>query len=62
LLALTVTGVAVGTEKQMEELLQHALVGTIVPDVKVLEFEEVGKVIGDLQRQKVTGRVVVKIP
>lgn len=46
----------------MEELLQHALEGTIVPDVKVLEFEQVGKVIEDLKQQQVTGRVVVKIP
>ncbi|KAF4338261.1 alcohol dehydrogenase 2 [Fusarium beomiforme] len=38
--SLTVTGVAVGTEEQMRELLQHALNGTIVPEVKVLEFEE----------------------
>ncbi|KAF9773025.1 hypothetical protein IL306_009218 [Fusarium sp. DS 682] len=59
--SLTVTGVAVGTEEQMRELLQHALVGTIVPEVKVLQFEEVGDVIGDLQRQQVTGRVVLRI-
>lgn len=46
----------------MKELLQHALEGKIMPEVKVLEFEEVGNVIGDLQRQQVTGRVVVRIP
>ncbi|CVL08064.1 related to ADH3-alcohol dehydrogenase III [Fusarium mangiferae] len=60
--SLTVTGVAVGTEEQMEELLQHALEGTIVPEVKVLEFEEVGNVIEGLKRQEVTGRIVVRIP
>lgn len=60
--ALTVTGVAVGTEEQMEELLQHALEGKIVPKVKVLEFEEVGNVIEGLKRQEITGRVVVRIP
>ncbi|KAI6775987.1 hypothetical protein HG530_002745 [Fusarium avenaceum] len=38
--SLTVTGVAVGTEEQMKELLQHALERTIVPEVKVLEFGE----------------------
>ncbi|CAG7558760.1 unnamed protein product [Fusarium equiseti] len=59
---LTVTGVMVGTEKQMDELLQHALAGTIVPEVKVLEFDQVGNVIEDLKKQQVTGRVVVKIP
>ncbi|RBA15488.1 alcohol dehydrogenase [Fusarium proliferatum] len=60
--SLTVTGVAVGTEEQMEELLQHALEGTIVPEVKVLEFEEVGNVIEGLKRQEITGRIVVRIP
>ncbi|KAG4257914.1 alcohol dehydrogenase [Fusarium proliferatum] len=60
--SLTITGVAVGTEEQMEELLQHALEGTIVPEVKVLEFEEVGNVIEGLKRQEITGRIVVRIP
>jgi alcohol dehydrogenase, propanol-preferring len=46
----------------MKELLQHALDRIIVPEVKVLEFEEVGKVVRELQRQEVTGRVVVRIP
>ena len=52
----------VGTEVQMEDLLQHALVGTITPEVRVLDFEQVGNVIEDLKKQQVTGRVVVKIP
>ncbi|KAG6995003.1 alcohol dehydrogenase [Fusarium oxysporum f. sp. conglutinans] len=60
--SLTVTGVAVGTEEQMKDLLQHALDGTIVPEVKVLEFEEVSDVVGALKRQEITGRVVVKVP
>ncbi|RFN48806.1 hypothetical protein FIE12Z_6861 [Fusarium flagelliforme] len=59
---LTVTGVMVGTEKHMEDLLQHALEGTIVPEVKVLEFDRVGNVIESLKKQQVTGRVVVRIP
>lgn len=46
----------------MEELLQHAVAGTIVPDITVLEFEQVGKIIRDLQDQTITGRVVLKIP
>ncbi|KAM0248980.1 hypothetical protein ACHAP5_003189 [Fusarium lateritium] len=60
--SLTVTGVAVGTEEQMRELLQHALDGKIVPEVKILDFGQVGNVIGELQRQQVTGRFVVRIP
>ncbi|KAF4995283.1 hypothetical protein FGRMN_5248 [Fusarium graminum] len=60
--SLTVAGVAVGTEEQMAELLQHALKGTIVPKVTVLDFREVGNVIEDLKKQQITGRVVVRIP
>ncbi|CEI60036.1 hypothetical protein FVEN_g8168 [Fusarium venenatum] len=58
---LTVTGVSVGTEGQMEDILHHAKKGIIVPNVTVVGFDQVGKVIGDLQQQAVTGRVVVKI-
>jgi len=46
----------------MNELLQHALEGKIVPEVKVLEFKEVANVIEGLKRQEITGRVVVRIP
>ncbi|KAF5024379.1 hypothetical protein F66182_3566 [Fusarium sp. NRRL 66182] len=60
--SLTVTGVAVGTEDQMAELVQHALEGTIVPDVRVVGLDEVENVVKDLQRHQVTGRVVVRIP
>ncbi|KAF5625307.1 ADH3-alcohol dehydrogenase III [Fusarium tjaetaba] len=60
--SLTVTGVAVGTEEQMTELLQHTLEGTIVPKVMVLDFEQVGDVIEGLKRQEITGRIVVRIP
>ncbi|OBS23157.1 hypothetical protein FPOA_03713 [Fusarium poae] len=59
---LTITGVSVGTEQQMEEILQYTLDGILVPKVKVVEFEQVGQVMEDLQRQAITGRVVVKIP
>ncbi|KAI1069249.1 hypothetical protein LB507_008605 [Fusarium sp. FIESC RH6] len=59
---LTIIGVMVGTEEQMEDLLQHALAGTISPEVNVLDFDQVGNVIEDLKKQQVTGRVVVKIP
>jgi propanol-preferring alcohol dehydrogenase len=57
---LTVTGVAVGTEDQMLELLQHAS-DKILPKVTVVGFDQVGTVLEGLKRQDVTGRVVVKI-
>jgi propanol-preferring alcohol dehydrogenase len=46
----------------MEEILQYTLDGILVPKVKVVEFDQVGQVMKDLQRQAITGRVVVKIP
>ncbi|RSL47816.1 hypothetical protein CEP54_013219 [Fusarium duplospermum] len=60
--ALTVTGVAVGTEDQMVELLRHASTKKICPKVTVVEFDQVGMVLEGLKRQDITGRVVVRIP
>lgn len=58
---LTVTGVAVGTEDQMMELLKHASDKKILPKVTVVGFDEVGTVLEGLKRQDITGRVVVRI-
>ncbi|RMJ17040.1 hypothetical protein CDV36_003262 [Fusarium kuroshium] len=59
--ALTVTGVAVGTEDQMIELLQQASAKKICPKVTVVDFDQVGTVLEGLKRQDITGRVVVRI-
>ncbi|KAK1237153.1 hypothetical protein MKX07_006032 [Trichoderma sp. CBMAI-0711] len=60
--ALTVTGVMVGSEQQMGDLLQHALSGVIDPLVQVEEFSQVPQVFEKLRNNQVTGRIVVKIP
>ncbi|KAH7152679.1 chaperonin 10-like protein [Dactylonectria macrodidyma] len=60
--ALTVTGVATGTEDQMSELLQYAATGRIKPAVEVLDFEEIPGIFNRLQNDKITGRIVVRIP
>jgi len=60
-IGLTVKG-AVGTEKQMDELLQLAITGKIKPLVEMLDFSETGSVFEKLRRDGITGRVVVKIP
>lgn len=52
----------VGTEQQMEELLQHTAAGTIRPMVKVEEFSEIPQVFEKLKHSQVTGRIVVRIP
>lgn len=61
-LALTVTGVMVGNEQQMEELLQHVAAGVIRPLVKVEEFSETPAIFEKLKNNQVTGRIVVRIP
>ncbi|KAK5988285.1 Alcohol dehydrogenase 2 [Cladobotryum mycophilum] len=60
--ALTITGVAVGTEKQMEELLERAVAGTISPLIHVKEFDEIPHLFDALRQDEVVGRLVVRIP
>ncbi|KAF7557696.1 hypothetical protein G7Z17_g396 [Cylindrodendrum hubeiense] len=60
--ALTVTGVATGTEDQMNELLGHAASGKIKPAIEVLDFSEIPNIFNRLKKDNITGRIVVKIP
>ncbi|KAH0524301.1 hypothetical protein TsFJ059_006830 [Trichoderma semiorbis] len=60
--ALTVTGVMVGTEQQMVELLEQAAAGIINPVVQVEDFSEVPRIFEKLRNNEVTGRIVVRIP
>ncbi|KAL5093890.1 hypothetical protein Trisim1_009366 [Trichoderma cf. simile WF8] len=60
--ALTVTGVMVGTEQQMVELLNQAAAGVINPLVQVEDFSEVPRIFEKLKNNEVTGRIVVRIP
>lgn len=62
LIGLTIKVAAVGTEKQMDKLLQPAITGKIKPLVEVLDFSETGPVFEKLRRDGIIGRVVVKIP
>ncbi|CAK7210289.1 hypothetical protein SCUCBS95973_000728 [Sporothrix curviconia] len=60
--SLTVTGVAVGTEKQMAQLLAMAAAGKVTPSVEVRPLADVADVIEQLRKGSITGRIVVKIP
>ncbi|KAL7805211.1 GroES-like protein [Trichoderma aethiopicum] len=60
--ALTVTGIMVGSEQQMDDLLQHAVAGIIKPVVEVEEFDQVPRIFEKLKNNEVTGRIVVRIP
>ncbi|KAL7906515.1 hypothetical protein GGI35DRAFT_471075 [Trichoderma velutinum] len=56
--ALTVTGVMVGNEQQMVELLENAAAGVINPVVQVEDFSEIPKIFEKLKNYEVTGRIV----
>lgn len=60
--ALTITGVATGTERQMEELLKQAAAGKITPEIEVLDLDEISRIFEKLKSDQITGRIVVKIP
>ncbi|KAH8659826.1 putative alcohol dehydrogenase [Xylariales sp. PMI_506] len=60
--ALTVTGVAVGTEDQMRELLRLAAAGAIRPSITMMDFSDIPSIFEKLRTGAVTGRVVVRIP
>ncbi|KAL4903304.1 hypothetical protein BDW74DRAFT_180167 [Aspergillus multicolor] len=59
---LSIIGSSVGTEEQMDELLQQAAEGIITPSVEVFDFEDTQDLINRLKDDAVAGRVVVKIP
>ncbi|KAH6889627.1 chaperonin 10-like protein [Thelonectria olida] len=60
--ALTVTGVATGTERQMEALLDQAATGKISPAVEILNLDEISGIFERLKNDEITGRIVVRIP
>ncbi|KIV85747.1 hypothetical protein PV11_01409 [Exophiala sideris] len=59
---LHVVGSSVGTDKEMEELLDMAVKGDVVPQIAVFDFEEINNVMEKLARYEIGGRVVLKIP
>lgn len=46
----------------MDELLQEAAKGNILPRIEVCDFEKSGEIIEELWRSEVTGRKVVRAP
>ncbi|KAH8879754.1 GroES-like protein [Thozetella sp. PMI_491] len=60
--ALTISGVATGTEQQMEALLQDAAAGKIKPSIKLSSFSSLPEIFNKLKDDGVTGRIVVVIP
>ncbi|ETI25800.1 hypothetical protein G647_02574 [Cladophialophora carrionii CBS 160.54] len=60
--SLTVVGSSVGTDAEMQELLQMAVKGEVVPQIAVYPFEEINTVMEKLVRFEIEGRVVLRIP
>ena len=59
---LTVVGTSIGTAAEMQELLDMALRGEVVPCVEVFDFDQINDVIDRLANFQVQGRAVLKIP
>ncbi|KAJ9615638.1 hypothetical protein H2200_001713 [Cladophialophora chaetospira] len=60
--SLTVVGSSVGTDAEMEELLDMAVKGDVLPEISVHDFSEINDVMEKLARFEIGGRVVLKIP
>lgn len=59
---LKVVGSTVGTEAEMEDLLEMAVNGDVVPYIEVFELSELDIVVEKLVKAQIAGRAVMKIP
>lgn len=55
-------GSSVGTTKELDELLDLAVKGDVVPQIAVFDFEDINDIMEKLARFEIGGRVVLKIP
>jgi propanol-preferring alcohol dehydrogenase len=59
---LKVLGSSVGTEVEMEEPLEMAVKGSVVPHIEIFELSELDDVVQRLAKAQIIGRAVMKIP
>ena len=57
-----VVGSSVGTTSELDELLEMAVKGDVVPQIAVFEFDEINNIMERLARFEIGGRVVLRIP
>ena len=57
-----VVGNAVGTEAEMQALLQMAAEGRVSTHYEVFDFEQINHVIDRMERYDIRGRAVLRIP
>ena len=58
---IKVIGTSVGTREQMEELLQVAVMGKIIPHIETFPFTKIHEALKRLENNSILGRAVVKI-
>lgn len=51
-----------GTTSELDELLEMAVKGDVVPQISVFEFDEINNIMEKLARFEIGGRVVLRIP
>lgn len=61
-IGLSIVGSSVGTEEQMDELLQQAARGEITPAIEVFDFADTPRLVDGLRNDAISGRAVVRIP
>lgn len=59
---ISVLGSSVGTENEMNELLEMAAQGKIKPTVELFDFDDLDEVLQKLQKNEIAGRAVVTLP
>lgn len=57
-----IVGSAVGTEDEMQALLEMAVEGRVSTQYEVFEFAQINEVIDRMERYEVRGRAVLRIP
>lgn len=55
-------GSSVGTAAELDDLLEMAVKGDVVPQISVFDFNEINTVMEKLAKFEIGGRVVLKIP
>lgn len=61
-IGLRVIGSSVGKTTEMNELMEMAVRGDVLPMVEVFEFDQLDDIVHKLAKNQFKGRVVVKIP
>jgi propanol-preferring alcohol dehydrogenase len=59
---IKVVGSSVGTEEEMDELMQLVVEGYVVPKIEVFELEKLDEVIKRIAEGRLSGKAVLKLP